>query len=700
MRAFILALVLLLPVAAAAQPASLVADSIRIEADRTLVAEGAVEVFYDDTRLTASRIVYDGETEALTIEGPLTISEAGGDIVAVAEAGALEPGLRDGILRGARLVLDQQLQIAADQIAQIDGRYRQLTRAVASSCRVCASNPTPLWEIRAARVLHDTETRQIYFSQAQFRVMGVPVFYLPRLRLPDPTVERARGFLVPQYRHSDVLGAGIRVPYFLPLGRSADLTFGPYLASETRTLEWRYRQAFRRGALTFRGAVSQDELRSDETRAFVFGSGEFALPYDFELGFDLRLTSDDEYLLDYGYSDDARLGSGLAVTRVRERELIAASVTHYDILRPGGLRGGDRFLVDLASTEYERVFATRAGRLSLRFDATALWRDPDRPVEGRDVVRAGAAAGWAAGTVLPGGLVADARAELRADAYGIRNDPRYDDNVTRVAPKAALALRWPLARTSARGTHEAIVPTVQLAWAEVHGEEVPNEDSRLAEFDEGSLFALGRFPGHDRVETGARLDFGLGYTRIDPAGWQVNAIVGRVLRFDDTEQFAESTGLNGTWSDWLVSAQVAVGDRLTLTNRAVFDDALSVARNELRLAYNAGRAELATSYLWLEEGETESRPYDVHEVRFDAEYHLSRHWLASIEGRYDFEAERAAEAELDLTYRNECITVDLSLSRRFASPGIVEPSYDLGLTVALAGFGNDDAARYRRTCPG
>ena len=49
--------------AAAAQPASLVADTVRIEADDTLVAEGNVEVFYEDARLGASRVTYNRETE-------------------------------------------------------------------------------------------------------------------------------------------------------------------------------------------------------------------------------------------------------------------------------------------------------------------------------------------------------------------------------------------------------------------------------------------------------------------------------------------------------------------------------------------------------------------------------------------------------------------------------------------------------------
>ena len=69
-------------------------------------------------------------------------------------------------MQSARLVLNRELQLAAAQIQRIGGRYTQMDNTVASSCKVCEGNPTPLWEIRARRVLHDQQERQIYFDNA------------------------------------------------------------------------------------------------------------------------------------------------------------------------------------------------------------------------------------------------------------------------------------------------------------------------------------------------------------------------------------------------------------------------------------------------------------------------------------------------------------------------------------------------------
>ena len=118
------------------------------------------------------------------------------------------------------------------------GAIPRLANVVASTCQVCPAQPTPLWEIRAARVVHDSLERQIYFDRAQFRLAGVPIAYIPRLRLPDPSVRRTSGLLTPQLRFSSELGPGLKLPYFLTLGRSADLTLTPYLAERDRTLQF------------------------------------------------------------------------------------------------------------------------------------------------------------------------------------------------------------------------------------------------------------------------------------------------------------------------------------------------------------------------------------------------------------------------------------------------------------------------------
>ena len=207
--------------ATAQQPAVLVADQVFLEGKTRLVAQGHVEALQGDVRIKAQRISYDRSADRLVIDGPITITQ-GEDVVVLANQAEMDPGFHNALLTGARMVLNQQVQLAAHQLNRVNGRYSQMYKAAVTSCQVCSADTPPLWQIRARRVIHDQVERQLYFEDAQLRVMDVPIFYLPHLRLPDPTLKRATGFLIPSLRGNSQLGTGIKVPYFIRMGDHRD----------------------------------------------------------------------------------------------------------------------------------------------------------------------------------------------------------------------------------------------------------------------------------------------------------------------------------------------------------------------------------------------------------------------------------------------------------------------------------------------
>lgn len=694
----LLAFVLLWPLGAWAQTASLVADSLAISADSALIAEGRVEVLYGDTRLQAARLVFDQSAERLVIDGPITLTQ-GDSVVILASQAELSSDLQDGILRSARLVLDRQLQLAANRIDRVGGRYAQLTQAVTSSCQICADTSVPTWEIRAKRIIHDTVERQLYFDDAVFRVAGVPIFYIPRLRLPDPSRTRAAGFLLPSLRTTTLLSTGAKLPYFVPLGDHADVRLTPYLSANTRTLEVEARQELRFGRLDIDAAVSDDTLLGP-ARYYLFAAGTFVLPEDFRLTLDAKIVSDEAYLLDYGYSGEDRLVSALQVSRVRRDEVIRASLYGFQTLRDSELPIADQLPAQYALLDYQRQFRLGPGRFRYALDAAALVRESQGDGVGRDTERLGLSASWRHGGVSAAGVVTSLEFGLSGYAYNVREDSAFA-NTGQVTTAAAATLRWPFQKTTARGVSMMFEPIAQVVYSDTKGASVPNEDSTLVEFDEGNLFALNRFPGSDAVEQGLRANLGFGFTRVDPDGWSLALTMGRVLRVDDQAQFAAGTGLDGRASDWLAAMQLRLGDRMELAHRMLFDDDFTVTKAESRLAYQNARALLAGTYVYMVAEPEENRPDDTNEVTVDAAYRLTRHWTGRFDGRFDLISERTASAGLGLSYRSECLSVDLSVSRRFTSSTSVSPSTSFGLQVSLAGFGSGDTpAAFRRVCTG
>jgi LPS-assembly protein len=679
---------------AADQPATLIADSVT-RSGTTLVAEGHVEVFYKGTRLKAEKITYDQAAATIQVEGPLTLIDATGKTKVLASGAELSADLQNGILHSAQMVLENRIQVAAADMQRVAGRYETLDKTVTSACEVCAAHPVPLWEIRARRVVHDNVTHKIHFQRAQLRFAGVPVFYLPGFSLPDPSVTRTRGFLTPKLSDSTLFGFGAEFPYFLPLGPSRDLTFLPFLSTKgARTMGLRYREAFNNGALEFRGAASNDKIRPGKTRGFLFGTGYFDLPRDFRLKFQLQTVSDPDYFLNYGLTQVDRLESGVELSRTRRDEYIDARVLHFHSIRAGDSNA--MLPNDVATADWLRRFRMPVvgGQASLGFRGMALRRSSPADVVGRDLSRAGLAFNWRRDWVLPQGLVLTGIASLTSDLYSVRQDSTYASTIARTVPQAAVQLTWPWVKASGAGAAEVITPVAQLIFAPKTVPAVPNEDSQISDFDEGNLFSLSHFNGIDGVELGNRANLGLTWTRYDPAGWSLGVAAGRIWRQVAAAGYDPASGLSGKASGWLVAVQ-AKGPQLALTNRTVFGNGGGLTKDELRLAWRNGRYSAATSYIWMVANPATYPSFTAQPTKewiVDAAFPIRRNWQARTGWRYDVVAHRADTSSLTLAWRNECLSVDLSVARSYASSTSTSASTTFGFSVGLIGFGGGSAA--------
>jgi len=680
------------------EPALLVADRVYITPDRKLVAEGNVEAFQGDMKITARRITYDRDSGQLTLEGPIRLDQ-GAHTTLLANSAELDAGLQNGIMTGARMVFDQQVQIASVQATRAAGRYTRFSKVAATSCHVCANGRAPLWQIRARRVTHDQLEQQLYFENAQFRLLDVPIFYFPVLRLPDPTLERATGFLVPSIRSTSQLGTGIQVPYFIKIGDHKDLTLTPYYSTSTRTLGFRYRQAFKNGRINFEGAYTRDDLQRSQDRGYLFGSGWFNLKNDFRLTFDVQAASDDAYLADYGLPDYDRLRSEIALERIKRDTAFRTSFIHYKTLRDS----------EDQETIPSRVFDlyyqkrhfpnTLGGEVRLSFVGHSHHRTSDEDIIGRDVARATVDAEWLRSWTFASGLRADWRTGASVDGFEIRNDSDFPGTIARVTPRAALTLRLPMTRREKTGARQFLEPIAQIGWTHVSDTDIPNDESNFQEFDQGNLLALSRFPAEDRREDGATAVAGLNWARYSPKGWRAFATIGQVFRSKADPEFNLTSGLRGTSSDILLAGQIKWDKGLTLSARGLLDGDFSFTKAEIRGAWNQGVAGLSGSYIW-QEADPEITPSQrISELWLVGRYEVDDNWTTRASARYDFSESEPIRFSLGLAYQNECVAVNMSVSRRYTSTSSIEPTTEFGFTVALTGYAVDGGGKkYRKSC--
>src|SRR3954469_16391584 len=222
------------------------ADELQYDnANNRILAIGNVQIYYLGSSLEADKVVYEQVTKRMRAEGNARLTEADGKVVH-GEIIDLTDQFRDGFVDSLQLESADRTRFAAPRAERKEGRYTIFQSGVYTACEPCKDDPRkpPRWQVRATRIIHDATEKMIYFEDARLEALGFPLFYWPYLSMPDPTVKRKTGFLIPKFGYSTQNGVFVSAPYFWALAPNYDLTLTPTLMSKQGLLmqaEWRHR---------------------------------------------------------------------------------------------------------------------------------------------------------------------------------------------------------------------------------------------------------------------------------------------------------------------------------------------------------------------------------------------------------------------------------------------------------------------------
>nr|WP_246102264.1 LPS-assembly protein LptD [Methylobacterium terricola] len=220
----------------------------------TVSAVGNAELHYGPRTLLADRVRYDRNTGRVFAEGNVRLTDETGAVV-TGDRMELTDDFKSGFIDSLRIqqTVEQRgrparVRFSAPRAERVAGETTTFEYGTYTACEPCKDHPErpPLWQVKAARIIHNNEERRIYYEDSYLEVAGIPVAYLPYFYSPDPTIRRDTGFLAPHFVSSNVLGYGIGTPFFWNIAPDYDLTIEPTFLSKQGVLgqaEWRQRLA-------------------------------------------------------------------------------------------------------------------------------------------------------------------------------------------------------------------------------------------------------------------------------------------------------------------------------------------------------------------------------------------------------------------------------------------------------------------------
>ncbi len=686
-------------------------EIINDEAAQTITAQGDVQVRYQGRTMRADRLVYNLETGEIRAIGDVQISLEDGTVTYAEEIEADE-AMNVGAARELRSRIGDGGTLAARAAIRSGEGESELRNVIYTSCPICTTGDRPpTWSLRARRAVQDRETRTISYQGAVLEIAGVPLFYLPFMAHPDPSVERASGLLPPNIGRNRRLGAFYEQPYYWAISDSQDLTASLRLHSTVNPLVGlQYRRRFWSGELQLDTTMTQEEMfdsdgdrlgDEERFRYSVFGQGAFRINEYWNWGFGIESIYDDEYLRRYdldGAGERRGPYIGQDTRLLSQLYAIGQGLNSYSsiaFVSFQGLREDDTselLPLILPYAEFDRVLQDPllGGQVRLQANTAALSRRDDGvgPFVGSDA-RASVSATWRRDAIFGPGMVFSPFAQVRGDLFHVETSDDEYETFGRGLGLAGAEVSWPFMRPG-ENFDLIVEPVVMAAWGTDDSDDprIVNEDSLAFELDDSNLFRPNAAPNYDLWEPGGRVSAGLRATARARTGESATVMLGRRWREEQTPGFTDQNNLGGEASDWVASGQIDLGSGFGAEARMRLDDeSLKVQRIDFRVRGQVGRFSAVARYFNVDETLLSDPTQPNEEISANVGVELARGWRMQFGLTRDLDSDINLRQDIRAIYEDDCTFLEIAYTRSETQRGTIGPDEGLQIRIGLRSLG-------------
>lgn len=614
--------------------------------NNTVSAVGNVRIYYGRYTLEAEKVTYLKSSGRLIATGYVKLTDPNGAVY-YSEQFDITDDFADGFVDSLRVETVDRTYFAAARATRESGDVTTFEKSVYTACEPCADKPEkpPLWQVKAAKIIVNQKEQMIYFENAKFEFLGMPIAWLPYFSTADPSVKRKTGFLTPTFGYSETLGTTISAPYFWNLAPNYDITFTPHALTRQGFLgevEWRHRLANGHYNLKIAGIHQADpgaflEYEADGTtvksggyaqKDWGFGlrtTGEFDINQYWSYGWDITAQNYRTFTRNYGVLNDRQdfATSTVHLTGMSERNWFDTRAYYFQVLidDPNNRKYDQDRQPIVGVTDYDYVFDNPVfgGELKVSSNVTKLHREDEDPFSMTDAmgnysavdidgvqyyhglggtsVRASTMVEWEREIITPMGHMIRPFAYIRADAFGFDLDSPSagggaevnvtdDDFAFRAVPALGVDLSAPFMATNGYSTHvfEPMAQLIARPNATFTGI-TPNEDAQSLVFDDSNLFSYDKYSGYDLVESGVRANVGIRYRGSFANGGSLEGLFGQSFHLAGDNPFAQEDAAHAGLASGLET------DRSDYVGRFSLDTGVG-PRIDLRGRFDEGNFEI------------------------------------------------------------------------------------------------------------
>ena len=691
-------------------PVNFDADQLLYDDEEEVVtAIGNVRLEQEGRIVTADSVLYKIRDDRVTAVGNVVLTETDGSKY-YAEKVQLREKMQKGYISHLKGVLEDGGRFKADYAERVqeEGDQVVLTNATYTTCTPCEATPDkdPTWQLRSSEVTHHRDEKRVSYENATFEVQGVPILWTPYFSHPDGSEDQKSGLINPVLGFDSELGGYIGSSYYYAISEDKDATIGlTAYSKEFPVLNGQYRQRFDDAAIDISGSGTYSnrvisvggvntEL-SEEMRGHFEATGLWEINEKWRSGFDINLTSDDQYLRQYDITDEDILENQIYVERFSGRNYADARLISFqDVRLIDEQTDSPNILPELNLSLVGDAGQTFGGRWSFDVSALSLQRDGSDP----DTNRFTTEIGWQGHRKMDSGIVTTLDLGARGDLYYLTDRPgSNDESETRGYIFANLEAAYPLIKSLEKGGGSIVVePLVSVTGiTNVNDQaEVTNEDSQDIQVSSNNLFDLDRFTGYDRIEDRSRITYGLRSSYYTSGDFELSGFVGQSYHFEEDNFFPAGSGLNERSSDYVGEISAQYKDQLDLNYRTRLDRGSFASReHEVDLGYQDERFELSGIYFFSKGVEGTDFDETREQISTAGRVKLNNNWYVSAGSAFDLgEDPGLREADFGIEYVGECFSIGTFMERDLTNDNSGDADTEISIRIGLKNLATFEAS--------
>ena len=571
-------------------------------------------------------------------------------------------------------------------------------KSIFTLCDYRDNDKCPPWTIQASKMLHDNIKKTIYYDNALIKVYDIPIFYIPKLSHPDPTVKRRSGFLPPTLTDSKNLGTGVSLPYFFDMGRDKNFTLtSKIFVDENPLILGEYHQAFLDSNFLTDFGFTEGYKKTSSTKTAGEKSHFFSkFVKNFSgnnnsknsLSLSVQDVSNDKYLKLYKIKSNLvdynkeTLESHINFTHEKDDLFFSFNASIFETLKES-YEDKYEYILPEITIDKNLLNHDQFGNLDLQTNISTKLYDTNKLknfiVNNFE---------WTSKDIFfDSGLNTKFLGNIRNINYEVKNVDEYKEDTTSEL-FGALGIFSKLNLQKKQGNTDHLI-TPKLLFRYAPGS-MRNESSG-SRLTPSSAFNLNKLGNINNFETGISGTLGFDYKTVTKDK-EFDFSIAQVIKDEENNKMPDKSSLNEKVSDLVGSANIELNKNFSLNyNFALDQNYQDLNFNEFGANMNFGPVNFDLNYL-------QEKKHIGNQDYFTTKINIQN----KNKGMFSFETKRnlitdsSEFYDLSYEYINDCLRAGLVYRREFYNDSELEPENSLMFKITLTPFGSINSPTFSK----